>query len=262
MKPLPKVLFINHSVRDGGPGKSLFYLLKYLDREKVTPYVLVPKDDVFSDRLKQEGIDENVIVDKRFPENLKRPRIFSTDPKRGSIEAEGFAALIMKFISIVLNIFDMASLVITAPFSMKKYGIDVIYCNGTQAKIVGALMGLVSGRPVIWHVRNIQQTKLLGSIIYNLARLPQVKKIICVSGPTAAQFPSAREKLTVIHNGIDPSEYDPSKTKGDLCSEFQIPPRTVVVGSTGRIVPRKGYPLFIEAARAYLKMTTHRNRNV
>ena len=262
MKPLPKVLFINHSVRDGGPGKSLFYLLKYIDRGKINPYVLVPKDDVFSERLKAEGIYENIIIDKRFPENLKRPRLYSATDERGAIAGEGFSALVLKFFSIVLNILDLASLVITSPYSLRKKGIDLIYCNGTQAKIAGALMGLVSGRPVIWHVRNIQQTKLLGSIVYTLARLPQVKRVICVSGPTAEQFPHAREKLTVIHNGIDENEYDPESTTGDLRSEYKVPARTVVVGSTGRIVPRKGYPLFIEAARSYLEKAPDKYKNI
>lgn len=262
MKQLPKVLFINHSVRDGGPGKSLFYLLKYLDREKVNPYVLVPKDDVFSERLKSDGIYENVIIDKRFPENLKKPRLISATDERGAIIGEGIVSVLMKFISILLNILDLTSLVITSPYYLRKHGIDLIYCNGTQAKIAGALMGLVSGRPVIWHVRNIQQTKLLGSIIYTLARLPQVKKIICVSGPTADQFPSAKEKLVVIHNGIDENEYDPSTTAGDLRSEFGIPARTTVVGSTGRIVPRKGYLLFVEAARSYLEKAPEKSKDV
>ncbi len=262
MKPLPKVLFINHSVRDGGPGKSLFYLLKYLDRETLDPYVMVPKDDVFSERLKSEGIYENIIIDKRFPENLKKPRIFSPTDNGGSNSGQGITAVFMKFISILLNILDLTSLVLTSPYSMRKYGIDLIYCNGTQAKIAGALMGLVSGRPVIWHVRNIQQTKVLGSIIYTLAKLPQVKKIICVSGPTADQFPSAREKLVVIHNGIDEKEYDPSSTVGDLRSEYGIAARTIVVGSTGRIVPRKGYPLFVEAAHSYLEKAPDKNKNI
>ena len=262
MKTLPKVLFLNHSVRDGGPGKSLFYLLKYLDRDKIDPYVMVPKDDVFSKRLKSEGLYQNIIIDKRFPENLKRPRIFSNQDDRGATAGSGISAVFMKFISVVLNLLDLASLVVTSPYTIKRNGIKLIYCNGTQAKIAGALMGLVSGCPVIWHVRNIQQTKLLGSIIYTLARLPGVKRVICVSGPTADQFPSAKEKLTVIHNGIDEDEYDPSKTSGDLRTEYHIPARTVVVGSTGRIVPRKGYPLFVEAARACIKSLGDKKKNI
>jgi len=73
-KSIKNILFINHSVRDGGPGRSLFYILKYLNRKKAKPYILIPKDDIFSDNLKDEAIYENIIVDSRFPENIFVPR--------------------------------------------------------------------------------------------------------------------------------------------------------------------------------------------
>lgn len=244
----PRVLFINHSVRDGGPGRSLYYLLKFLDRRRLAPYVLIPKDDVFSEWLRAAGIYENVIVEPRFPENLKRPRFGQEGERAKSGMLSVILDKLLNFLSVTLNVLDIASLVITSPSLLGRNGIGVIYCNGTQAKIAGALMGLVSGRPVIWHVRNIQQTRLLGFLINNLARLHVVKKIICVSGPTADQFPHAREKLTVIHNGIDVADYDPEKTRGDLRSVYGLAEGTIIVGSTGRIVPRKGYELFIEAA--------------
>ena len=242
MNSIPHVLFINHSIRDGGPAKSLFYILKYLDRGKITPYVLIPKDEVFSERLKAEGIYENIILDKRFPENLKRPRFGADFQKEGSTRYNG----LQKFISVMLNILDMLSLIVTSPFLLRRNKIDVIYCNGTQAKVVGALIGLVNWCPVIWHVRNIQQTKLLGSIIDTLSRLPVVRRIICVSGPTASPFNKVEEKVRVIHNGVDIEDYNPETTEGELRAEYGIAESTIIVGSTGRIVPRKGYSLFIK----------------
>ena len=248
MDSLPRVLFINHSVRDGGPGKSLFYLLKFLDRTKINPYVLIPKDDVFSDWLKSGGLYENVIIDSRFPENLNRPRIKQSDERGNTgIFFINYNKL-LHILSVLLNILDLISLVITSPFLIKRKRINVIYCNGTQAKIVGALMGIINWCPVVWHVRNIQQTKLLGSIINNLAGLPVVKKIICVSGAAADQFRLGREKVIVIHNGIDDRDYDPETTKGEIRSAYGLSDDTVVIGSAGRIVPRKGYELFIKAA--------------
>ncbi|MEW6143746.1 MAG: glycosyltransferase family 4 protein [Thermodesulfobacteriota bacterium] len=247
MDSLPRVLFINHSIRDGGPGKSLFYILKFLDRSKLTPYVLIPKDDVFSDWLKSEGIYENVITDSRFPENLKRP-FFGQSVKDHNGIISLFTDKLAHIVSVFLNVLDLLSLIVTSPFLIRRNGIGIIYCNGTQAKIVGALIGLINGRPVVWHVRNIQQTRLLGSIINGLAGLPAVRKIICVSGATAAQFTRGREKLVVIHNGIDVRDYDPVSTSGEIRSAYGLAVDTVIVGSTGRIVPRKGYELFIEAA--------------
>lgn len=244
MNSSPRVLFINHSIRDGGPGKSLYYILRLIDRTKITPFVLIPKDDVFSERLKDAGLYENVIIDKRFPENLKRPWFSGGGKGQGAMG---------RIASLVLNIIDLASLVITSPVWLRQHGIDVIYCNGTQAKVVGAIMGLINRKPVVWHVRNIQQTRLLGTIINSLAALPSVKRIICVSGAAAAQFPYGREKLTVVYNGLDVDDYDPSTTEGGLRNAYNIPPDAVVVGSTGRIVPRKGYDLFIEAAAGAIK---------
>jgi glycosyltransferase involved in cell wall biosynthesis len=253
MDSLPRVLFINHSIRDGGPGKSLFYILKFLDRSKLTPYVLIPKDDVFSDWLKSEGIYENIITDARFPENLKRPFFSQSAKSRNSDILSLFIDKLAHIVSVFLNVLDILSLVITSPFLIRRNRIDVIYCNGTQAKVVGALMGLFNRRPVVWHVRNIQQTKLLGSIINGLAGLAVVRKIICVSGATAAQFRRGKEKLVVIHNGIDVRDYDPASTTGEIKSAYGLTEDTVIVGSTGRIVPRKGYELFIEAAGIALK---------
>ena len=262
MDSLPRVLFINHSVRDGGPGRSLFYLLKFLDRRRLRPYVLIPKDDVFSQWLRTAGIYENVIVDGRFPENLKRPRFGRPGDRGKSGKPLSYTDKFLNFLSVTLNVLDIASLVVTSPSLVREHDISVIYCNGTQAKIAGALMGLVSRRPVIWHVRNIQQTRLLGSLINSLARLSVVKKIICVSGPTAEQFRHAREKLTVIHNGIDVADYDPETTKGEIRPAYGIPGDTVIVGSTGRIVPRKGYEIFIEAAGIALEQLGEKGRGV
>ena len=260
MKSLPRVLFINHSIRDGGPGKSLFYILKYLDRSQISPYVLIPKDEVFSERLKAEGIYENIILDKRFPENLKRPRL-GVNFQKESQDASALDTL-FKLISILLNIFDMLSLIITSPFWLKKHKIDVIYCNGTQAKVVGALIGLVNWSPVIWHVRNIQQTTVLKTIIGTLSKLSVVRRIICVSEATAKQFEQVRGKVRVIYNGVDIEDYNPATINGELRSKYKISDKTIVVGSTGRIVPRKGYDLFIKSAKVTIDLLDEKQRDI
>jgi glycosyltransferase involved in cell wall biosynthesis len=231
-----------------------------MDRTQITPYVLIPKDEVFSDRLKAEGIYENIILDKRFPENLKRPRLgvnFQKESQDASLSDTFF-----KFVSILLNIFDMLSLIVTSPLWLRKNKIDVIYCNGTQAKVVGALIGLLNWSPVIWHVRNIQQTKLLGTIINSLSRLTVVQRIICVSNATAKPFDRGKEKVRVIYNGVDIEDYNPSKIKGELRDKYDITEDTVVVGSTGRIVPRKGYDLFIKSAKLVIDQLDENHRGI
>ena len=231
------VLFINHSVRDGGPGRSLLYILKYIDREKVNPFVLVPKHDIFSESLKSEGIFENVIVDPRFPENIQKSTMVA-DTKR--------APGLLRVFSIIVNIVNMLRLLCGSPKIVRENEIDIIYCNGTLAKIVGTLIGRKNKKPVIWHVRNIQQTWFMKFLIETLSGFQCVKKIVCVSRATAEPFKRVKSKIHVVYNGIDPSDFDRDSVRGSLREEFSIPADTVLVGNTGRVVPRKGYMEFID----------------
>ncbi|MXZ13299.1 MAG: glycosyltransferase family 4 protein [Candidatus Dadabacteria bacterium] len=231
------VLFINHSVRDGGPGRSLLYILKYIDREKINPFVLVPKHDIFSESLKSEGIFENVIVDPRFPENIQKSTMVADTTR---------APGVLRVFSIIANIVNMLRLLCGSPKIIRENGIDIIYCNGTLAKIVGTLIGRKNKKPVIWHVRNIQQTRFMKSLMERLSGFRCVKKIICVSRATAEPFRRAKNKIHVVYNGIDPADFDRESVRGSLREEFSIPPDTVLVGNTGRVVPRKGYVEFID----------------
>ena len=233
------VLFINHSVRDGGPGRSLLYILKYIDRDKITPFVLVPKHDIFSEGLKSEGIFENVIVDPRFPENIQKSTMVADTT---------WAPGLTRVFSVIVNIVNMLHLLFGSPKIIRENGIDIVYCNGTLAKIVGTLIGRKNKKPVIWHVRNIQQKWFMKSLMETLSGFRCVKKIICVSRATAEPFRRARSKIHIVYNGIDPADFDRDSVRGSLREEFSIPPDTVLVGNTGRVVPRKGYVEFIDTA--------------
>ncbi|WP_462137425.1 glycosyltransferase family 4 protein [Candidatus Mycalebacterium sp.] len=255
-----KVLFINHSVRDGGPGRSLFYILKHIDRKIIRPFVLIPRDDIFSERLKEEGIYRDVIVDSRFPDGLFRPVSERFSVKPG---VAGFftpvLTVFLKTAYAAVNIGKIAALTFTCGGLLRERRIDLIHCNGTIAKITGAFIGLIHRRPVVWHVRNIQQTRFLKFVITRLASLSAVKKIICVSQATALQF-GGNPKVRVIYNGIDPEDLERQTSSGVLRKEFSIHEDSIVIGNAGRVVPRKGYGHMIEVAAALLKNGDLRNR--
>ena len=153
---------------------------------------------------------------------------------------------LLKAFSIIVNIVNMIRLLLGSPKIVGENGIDIIYCNGTLAKILGTFIGRKNGKPVIWHVRNIQQTRFMKSLMETLSGLRCVKKIICVSRATAEPFRRAKSKVRVVYNGIDPADFDRDSVRGSLREEFSIPPDAVLVGNTGRVVPRKGYAEFID----------------
>ena len=55
--PLPKVkvLFINDTARNGGPGRSLYSILKFIDPAVVFRVVLLPREGIISALLTEEA---------------------------------------------------------------------------------------------------------------------------------------------------------------------------------------------------------------
>jgi glycosyltransferase involved in cell wall biosynthesis len=56
-----------------------------------------------------------------------------------------------------------------------------------------------------------------------------------------------RHKITVIHNAIDPDEYDLAAPHNALRKEWGFEDDMVVVGVVSRLSPEKGHALFVEA---------------
>jgi len=177
------ILFINHSIRDGGPGRSLLYLLKHFDFENFNVHVLLPSKNIFSETIERENLQVNQIVNGNFPENLKKQN-FNLNGKQINLLP----------LDILINIFRLIYLLFSFRKTLKRHNIDIIYCNGTLAKFFGALLGTIYSVKVIWHVRNIQQNFILKYLINQFSNYNCIKKIICVSIATQNQFKSKKSK--------------------------------------------------------------------
>ncbi len=239
------ILFINHSVRDGGPGRSLFYLLKHFDFENFNVHALLPSRNTFSENIERENLQVNQIINSNFPENLKKQNFTIKDRKLNLLPVD-----------ILINLFKLVCLLFSFGKILKKHDICIIYCNGTLAKFFGALLGRMYSINVIWHVRNIQQNFLLKYLINKFSNYECIKKIICVSIATRNQFKS-KEKTVVINNGIDTEEYSSSKVHKLLREEYGVSSNKMIIGTVGRVVPRKNFEHFInigiEACTRYKK---------
>jgi len=231
------ILFLNHSVRDGGPGKSLFYLLKHFDYSSYNVNVLIPSKNNFSENIEKNNLNVNQIIDKNFPENLKKPNL---NMFGNSIP--------LFFIDILINILRLVFLSITIKDIIKDNKIDLLYCNGTQAKIFGAIIGKIYNIKTVWHVRNIQKSFLLSWFINSFSKFNNVSKIICVSKATSNQF-KINTKNIVINNGVDTSEFSLRSVNSKLREEYNIDSKKIIIGTAGRIVPRKGFDYFIEVCK-------------
>src|SRR5215831_9883594 len=71
-KPV-RVLFINDTARNGGPGRSLFYILRFLDPNVVHRAVVLPRPGVISELYEARGVTEELLFEHDLVENPIEP---------------------------------------------------------------------------------------------------------------------------------------------------------------------------------------------
>ncbi len=87
--------------------------------------------------------------------------------------------------------------------------------------------------------------------------MTQADRVICVSHAIQAyiqkNYHTSSERLSVIHRGIDPTEFDPARLNQAFIEQFQREQALAdryVVASVGRVTPLKDYETFIRAVAA------------
>jgi glycosyltransferase involved in cell wall biosynthesis len=234
-----KALFLNACGGGGGAGRSLFYLLKHIDRALVEPLVVMPPSGPVIQWLESQGV--RIISSSRLRERFHERRF------RG----RGF--WVMPF-SYVRNTWDSIIFVLQLIRIVRSEAVDLIHCNHMMVKIMGVIAGLVTRRPVVLHCRTIYGNAAERLLYTSFAALPRVRQIIAVSHAVAANFRNLSHKVAVVHNGIDPEEHVPERHAGKLRGELQIPAGTRVIGFLGRVVGWKGIPTFMAAAEQVLSL--------
>lgn len=238
-----RVLFINDTSRNGGPGRTILYITKFLDPTRIHRTVMIPREGIVSRRLIDAGAAEEVFFEKGLIENL-------FEPLSRQIERQDFdAPLPLKLMRAAANAVRAGAGFLRLLRRVRKEKYDLIFCNGTSAGFLGGALAAATGVPAIWHVLYPSVAPLLRPLHKRLAAGQHVRLIICVSKPTAPQFDHCREKVQAIQTALDIDEFDARGIEPRLRREFGLDPQTVVFGSHGRILPRKGFIELVRAAR-------------
>ncbi len=221
-----KIIVITNDMEIGGVQRMLVGLLKALDRKRFEPYVaLVCAGGPLAGELESLGVEV-----ARF-DCIRRTRLG-------------------KWIDPVM--------VLRLAFWMRKKRFDVCHTHLFLGNLVGRVAALLARCPVIIsteHNTYINKGAVARGIDRLLAR--STCTIVAVSA-AVADFTSAQESIprgrfTVIHNGIDTSFFDVIPMDGRALRErIGIPRDHFVVGSVGRLVEQKGYPLVLEIFRDFL----------
>jgi glycosyltransferase involved in cell wall biosynthesis len=238
-----RVLFLNDTARNGGPGRSLFTLLSHLDPAEIYRAVVVPRPGAVSDLV--AGACETIAFAPDFVENPVEP--LTRPLRRGDLTA----AAPLRALRAAGNAVRMSRSMTSLSRLAKRGDFDLIYCNGTTADFAGSTLGMVTGTPVLWHVRYTHVPEAVAGLHARLAASRTVRRIVCVSRAAAKLFAHCPEKVAVVHNAVDTKTLSPDVVKRGLArAELGLPENAFVFGAHGRVLPRKGFVEMIHAARA------------
>lgn len=216
------VLYLNHSAQMSGGEASLRSLLWGLRRadQPIEPILALPDGGPFSELMREEGWNVTLAPLRR----LHRPR--------GIIDGMTSLLHVLQTAPHICRLADQS-------------GAKIIHSNSTTAHLVGGVAGERTGRPAIWHCRDLVS---LGRLAPQLAHKSAV--VIAISGCVAELLEKEgvpHDKIKVVPNGIDPDEWRP-KGRSHLRESLAIPEDSFVFGVVGQLVPWKNHAAFIEAA--------------
>ena len=179
-----KVLYIHHDGNISGSAISLLNILKFLDRQIFTPFVILGSYGPLKELYERMGIEVHIIPLK----------LFSTSPgfkwNKLSFYKNWFALLPNKKLRDLINLVNP----------------DIIHINDKSILVAG-IESRMFGVPIIWHVRSSYfpskskfQAKASCWIIKKLAT-----ELIVISEDEMDGFEDLAN-ATIIHNSVDFSE--------------------------------------------------------
>lgn len=240
MRPI-RVLFINDTARNGGPGRSLHSILKFLDPSVVHRAVVLPRPGAVADLLAREAVVDELLYEPNLVEN-------PIEPWGRAMERSDFdASPVLKAGRLAGNVVKATGAVARLSWLARRGRFDLLYCNGTNADFAGGALAGLTGIPALWHVRYTSVPRPVAGLHRRLSGSEGVRTIVCVSRAAAAVFPHCAPKVLVIHNALDVESFDPASVRPTLRASLDLPADAVIFGSHGRVLRRKG---FFEMARA------------
>ena len=215
-----RVLYVNHVAEISGAEGSLLALIRHLDRRRFEPRAAVPLGPLAGE------LEELGLAVERIP-------AFRAHRPRGLLQAIA-ASVRLKILA--GNIRRVG----------EELGCDLIHANSIVAGIA-SVMAWGGQRPVVWHARDLRAPARAERWLTR-----RTTRIIAISSAVVDHLlqvdPRARERITLVHNGIDPDDFVPSRPREQVRTELGVPADAPLVGTVGQLVPWKRQDMFIHIA--------------
>ena len=248
MKRKINILFIETGVFGGGSFESLYSLLKHINRERYNPKVIFLNHTKYLERMKSLEIKCYMVKDLLYSVKgnyLLRP-------------ARGFNIIFNEYLiqfSIAWEYMVHFRALRRLKEIIKREKIDIIHANDNINRDFFCLFATRSFNvKIISHLRSFS---VEGFNKYKVALANKhVDKFIAIT-ETVKDLWSTKglkpEKISVVHNGIEPVDPTPVDVKGRL----GLPQDCFLVGAVGSYNADRGYENLLKAFAMLLRRSGH-----
>ena len=245
-----KILYIAPTAR-GGSAFSLYHLVKGLDGNRYKPVVLfyAQGHPYIADKLAASGV-KTITLQKQHPRTAASPaRSVKRRDIGGWLEArlgKGAGETYVFLKACYMFTRREASKVWPIVRAIQENEIDLVHLNtGLRQGKPGIIAAWLTKTPCISHVRMFDK---LGH--FDRMFEPLVDSFVYISRAVAEGYitqgiPSV--KGTVVHNGVDLTEFSPMLDTASIRNEFGWAAHERLVGVIGRLDWWKGHEYFLEA---------------
>jgi len=241
------ILFVDHSPSHGGSVESLSRLIKGMDHGRFHPVVVASheqrKRDLFA------GVEIEVVP--------LRPSVSTVIPflQRLMVRSREWNRYLSLCISGIVTVFDFLfnefPRLIRLRGVCRHYTADLIHLNNSSDDLAAILTAKWFKLPCISHHRDFEWNSprsrwLAARVDHHIAISGEIKKNLMDLGID-------EKKITILHDPVDQSEFDPKLNIENLVREFGKQPNELFFGLFGRVVEWKGQAVFLNAAAEVFK---------
>ncbi len=205
-QPRRKLLVIADRRASGGAPNDLLRLLARLNRQRFEPMVLLPHQSQLAHKFEQLQIET---WERKIPAWRK---------------VKCWPPLPLYIGEVARDIYER--------------GIDLVFALDVAEAPSAVLAGWLTARPsVAWfHDPVISPRKMRTYLLH------RADAVVAVAEHLADKVRrlGSRSPVSVIHNGVDPKEFDPRRYDSKIRHDLSIPPNALVLGTVGQISERKG----------------------
>lgn len=212
-------------------GQKMTLLVTDLLKDECDFHCLIPTEGALSEELEKRNIGYTLLGDQTMPTGVKGKSVIFR-----------YAWLSLKA-------------VIKGLFAVIKHKPEIIYAPGPAALPWSAIVGLLTGKKVIWHLHHIFLDGATKKLLNVCSAFGCVKKIIAVSECVGEQIQNekGKQKVRVIYNPVDVERF--SSGDGEkIVKELNLNTDDVKIGHVALLQELKKQSFVLEVANELKKL--------